>query len=71
MCTEGYKLRLKAYMERERLGKENTQAYSRLFREKQSRRMFEQLHKLRGAFAQTYEELEQIHREQLLGKRIV
>jgi hypothetical protein len=69
MCTDGYKLRLKAYMEKERFGKENSQNYSRYFREKQSRRMFDQLHRLRGGLAQTYEELEQLHREQLLGKR--
>jgi hypothetical protein len=42
--------------------------YSRVFREKQSRRMFDQLQKIRGGMAKTYEELEAMHRDLLIGK---
>lgn len=42
---------------------------SRLFRERQSRRMFEDLKRVKASFAQTYEELESMHREVLLRKK--
>jgi hypothetical protein len=42
---------------------------SRVFRERQSRRMFEELKRVKGSCAQTYEDLEQMHREVLLMKK--
>lgn len=42
--------------------------YSRVFREKQSRRMFDQLKKIKGGYAKTYDELEAMHRDLLIGK---
>ena len=41
---------------------------SRVFRERQSRRMFDEMQSLKGSCAKTYEELEQMHAEVLLGK---
>ena len=42
---------------------------SRVFRERQSRRMFDDLKRMKASCAQTYEELEALHREVLLMKR--
>lgn len=42
---------------------------SRIFRERQSRRMFEDLKRVKASFAETYEELESMHREVLLRKK--
>lgn len=41
---------------------------SRVFRERQSRRVFEELQQLKSSCARTYEELEAMHTEVLMGK---
>ena len=41
---------------------------SRIFRERQSRRMFDDLQNLKSGCAKTYEELELMHTEVLLGR---
>ena len=46
----------------------HTVPMSRVFRERQSRRMFEDLQNLKGSCAKTYEELEQMHAQVLLSK---
>ena len=48
--------------------KTSTVPMSRIFRERQSRRMFEDLQSLKGSCARTYEELELMHAEILLNK---
>lgn len=42
---------------------------SRVFRERQSRRMFEDIKRMKVSCAETYEELEALHREVLLVKK--
>ena len=42
--------------------------YSRIFREKQTKRMFDQLQQIKGQYAKTYEELEAMHVNLLLSK---
>jgi hypothetical protein len=42
---------------------------SRIFRERQSRRMFEDIKRMKISCAETYEELEALHREVLLVKK--
>ena len=42
---------------------------SRIFRERQSRRMFEDIKRMKASCAETYEELEALHREILLVKK--
>ena len=41
---------------------------SRVFRERQSRRVFEELQQLKSSCARAYEELEAMHTEVLMGK---
>lgn len=72
--TIGYKTALRNFMDRqmERSVKQpysgasnssggGTVPMSRIFRERQSRRMFEDLQNLKGSCAKTYEELEHMH----------
>ena len=40
-----------------------------MFRERQSRRMFDELKRVKLSCAQTYEDLEQMHRDVLLMKK--
>ena len=69
--TAGYKAALRNFMDRQMerslktpyatSGTNSTVVMSRVFRERQSRRMFEDLQNLKGSCAKTYEELEQMH----------
>ena len=77
--TSGYKTALRNFMDKQ-LERSCKNPYgsgsaanssipmSRVFRERQSRRMFDDLTSLKGSCAKTYEELEQMHAEILLGK---
>ena len=53
--------------ERNSMSGDNMQ-YSRIFREKQTKRMFDQLQQIKGQYAKTYEELEAMHVNLLLSK---
>lgn len=62
-----YKTNLKNFMDRS--SKVDVPA-SRIFRDRQSKRLFEELHQMKASCATTYEELERMHREVLLCKRL-
>lgn len=62
-----YKTNLKNFMDRS--NKVNAPA-SRIFRDRQSKRLFEELHQMKASCATTYEELERMHKEVLLCKRL-
>lgn len=49
-------------------GAGSTVPMSRVFRERQSRRMYDDLQSLKTSCARTYEELEMMHAEVLLGR---
>jgi len=62
-----YKTNLKNFMDRS--SKVNVPA-SRIFRDRQTKRLFEELHQIRASCATSYEELERMHKEVLLCKRL-
>ena len=62
-----YKTNLKNFMDRS--SKVDVPA-SRIFRDRQSKRLFEELHQMKASCATTYEELVRMHREVLLCKRL-
>ena len=73
--SDNYKLALKSFMNRQfersaAVGSNGNESlkYSRIFKERQSRRVFEQLQNMKTEYAKTYEELEAMHAGLLLGK---
>eukprot|EP00347_Sterkiella_histriomuscorum_P005804 403355205 len=72
---DNYKVTLKSYMQRQ-FEKSASQSssdsgniqYSRIFRERQTKRIFDQLQNIKTDYAKTYEELEAMHTGLLLGK---
>ena len=62
-----YKTNLKNFIDRS--SKMNSPA-SRIFRDRQTKRLFEELHQIRASCANGYEELERMHKEVLLCKRL-
>jgi len=57
LSTDNYKYHLKSFVQKqlERSAKNDPLPYSRVFREKQTKRMFEQLNAIKGSYAQTYD----------------
>lgn len=66
-----YKTSIRTFMDKKLqrdLATSSVSSISRVFRERQSRRMFEELQQLKSSCARTYEELETMHAEVLLGR---
>lgn len=70
---DNYKMTLKNFMNRQfERSAMNSQgehlSYSRIFRERQTKRVFESLQNIKTDYAKTYEELEAMHTSLLLSK---
>ena len=68
VTQDSYKATLKNFMQRqlERNSKADPMPYSRVFKEKQCKRMFEQIQSIKSTYASTYEELEAMHTNLLM-----